>query len=364
MIKKFISRIPIKHTTKRTAAKLCFLSILIPLILIGCATQKQCSIPFYEHHEQAPLLKEAVEKLQTTHSDIPALAEKRIMVRVYKDKSPNALVHHDNRNIHVHIADSLLTHLTREDLLCVLAHECAHVEYNHSAKQQTLARTVSLTIGIANALFPNYGIGLLNTLANPLIVNSYSRHEEMQADTRALNYLSSLGISYNDYIHFLNLADSITDTSRKGGGLFDTHPHFEQRIENAKSIGSTLTVTTLPINVSSRYRKFEQMLRRKTKINREYPFAIGPYGEAKAVQLIAGLTEKELRTIFDGYKPDRKKRYTGSDKSHIYTIPATDFSFVLFLHRDGKNPYTLTDFTIVKHDQIDTLENPSAGKTK
>jgi predicted Zn-dependent protease len=74
----------------------------------------------------------------------------------------------------------------------------------------------------------------VDDVAKTLLVNGYSREQEMEADRGALAFLNRLG--YSPY----GLTDSLEKMAREqtGGskqGIFATHPGMNQRLANSRS---------------------------------------------------------------------------------------------------------------------------------
>ena len=82
---------------------------------------------------------------------------------------------------------------------------------------------------VANTFVP--GVGLANYAANPLLVNTYSRKQEIEADINAVETLNYFNFKPQNYIDFLTKAQSM---GKEEGGMFSTHPTFEARINAVK----------------------------------------------------------------------------------------------------------------------------------
>ena len=76
--------------------------------------------------------------------------------------------------------------------------------------------------------------GSVDDVAKTLLVNGYSREQEMEADLGALAFLNRIG--YSPY----GLTDSLEKMAREqtGGtkqGIFATHPGMNERLASSKS---------------------------------------------------------------------------------------------------------------------------------
>jgi hypothetical protein len=224
------------------------------------------------------------------------------------------------------------------------------VEFNHTGTQQGVSALIDVTFLIAESAVPGYGIGLFDPLAQSVLVNAYSRKDELTADTRALDYLANMGIPNTDYLNFLKLVKSIEPASCQGGGIFDNHPNYNERIENAKSKKIPVKAANWSEVAVSAKQEEEQEAKagalKVKEIKNRFPFDIGPLGEAKAIKLVPGLTEGNVVTLFDGFNPNDKKIL---DKQHTvwaYNISGTKYRFFILFQPDNAGINRVADFTI------------------
>lgn len=111
----------------------------------------------------------------------------------------------------------------------VMCHEIAHNKLGHLAKRKTVSYITTGVMIVADIIIP--GVGLLNYLANPAVVNNFSKKQEFEADTEASKACLCLGILISEQIEMLKKLKSATDDS---GGFWDQHPSWDERIENIK----------------------------------------------------------------------------------------------------------------------------------
>ena len=352
--------------------KVLLLLCAVAIFISGCATAP--AIRYYDNHPESQWLKDSAAKFRVAIKNFPAIANRRMMVRVFSwNDVPNAFVNFDNRYIVVDIADSLLPYLKGNNIYCLLAHECAHVEFNHQGKKAGVSALIDATFIIANYTI-GHGIGLLDPAMQSVVVNAYSREEELEADTRALDYLAYMGIPNTDFAIFLKLLKSIEPSSCQGGGIFDDHPNYNERIENAENrkipLRSNITEVVMSAKQTEEQEAKEEELKVK-EIKNRFPFDIGPYGEAKATKLRQGLTEGDVRTLFDNYNPNEKKILDKGKTIWAYNISGTQYRFFILFQKDNTADVDrVTDFTIdsitkrlddIKFNQV-SIQNERSGK--
>jgi Zn-dependent protease with chaperone function len=73
----------------------------------------------------------------------------------------------------------------------LVAQKVAHEVLGHAGTRGTLSRSVTAGFVVLGIAFP--GLGLLDLLANPLIVRAFTREQELAADDRALEILRVMG---------------------------------------------------------------------------------------------------------------------------------------------------------------------------
>lgn len=334
---------------KKIIAREGFVIILFALLVSGCATTGP-NIRYYDDHAELQWLKDDSARFRTALKEFPAISNRRMMVRIFSwNDVPNAFVNFDNRYIIVSISDTLLPYLKGNNIYCLLAHECAHAEFNHQGTQSGVAALIDVTFLLAEWAVPGYGIGLFDPLAKSLVVTAYSRKDELESDTRALDYLAEMGISNTDYVTFLKLIKSIQPPAVQGGGIFDTHPNYDERIVNTENRKISVKSTMAEVVVSAQQEE-EQLAKAEAikvkEVKSKYAFDIGPFGEAKATKLRQGLTERDVKALFDGYNPNEKKTLDKENTVWAYNISNTRYRFVILFQKDNSGNNRVVDFTV------------------
>ncbi|HEV8676712.1 MAG TPA: M48 family metallopeptidase [Methylomirabilota bacterium] len=125
------------------------------------------------------------------------------------------------------ITRGLLNRANDERLQAVLAHEVAHDDLGHVAKQQALGTGLGLGVAILDQIFP--GTGQIAPIAGQLIMLRYSRNEEFEADRHGVELLRRVGSSKDAMERTLVWLKEQTGGGSKGG-FFATHPGTDDRI--------------------------------------------------------------------------------------------------------------------------------------
>ena len=124
------------------------------------------------------------------------------------------------------VTTGLLRKANDQQLAGVLAHEVAHDDLGHVAKQQRLQTGLALGMVILDQIVP--GSGQITPVAGTLIARAYSRREEYQADAYGAEILKRAGHSPKVMEQTLTWLMSTEGGSE--GGFFSTHPATDDRI--------------------------------------------------------------------------------------------------------------------------------------
>ena len=147
-----------------------------------------------------------------------------IRVRVIDDPNINAASAGGGE---FQVTTGLLQKANDEHLRGVLAHEIAHDDLGHVARAQTLGTGLNIGVILLEQLFP--GSSAVTPIAGSLIANSYSRSEELEADSHGVEILRRAGYSKEVMIDSLTWLLQISGGD-SGGGFLSTHPATEDRI--------------------------------------------------------------------------------------------------------------------------------------
>jgi hypothetical protein len=117
---------------------------------------------------------------------------------------------------------------SREVVDAVVAHEVAHEALGHVGTKIITSVVISTVFAVLNAQFP--GVGYADQIVNPLVVHTFSRAQELEADRKAVEILGKMG--YREPARTMCEALTLLRDryGRLGGGLFATHPNIEDRI--------------------------------------------------------------------------------------------------------------------------------------
>jgi predicted Zn-dependent protease len=147
----------------------------------------------------------------------------QVKVAIVEDDRVNAGSAGDGQFL---VTTGLLRKANDQHLAGVLAHEVAHDDLGHVAKQQRVQTGVAIGMVILDQIIP--GSGQLAPVAGTLIARAYGRHEEYQADAHAVDILKRAGHSpkvMEDTLTWLMATEGGSE-----GGFFSTHPATDDRI--------------------------------------------------------------------------------------------------------------------------------------
>jgi predicted Zn-dependent protease len=146
---------------------------------------------------------------------------------------------------HIFVTRGLIACTDSEDALAgVIAHEIGHIQLQHSIKAIKNSRiTQALLVtgtSAAGALDLTELASVMdesvNEIITTLVEKGYSRDQEFDADTKALELMATAGYEPSSLVSMLHLLEK--NQSSGAGGFTKTHPTPAQRIANAeKSVG-------------------------------------------------------------------------------------------------------------------------------
>ncbi len=147
---------------------------------------------------------------------------------ISNEQNPNAWVTSSDK---IFFTDGMFNHFDDDGLKFCMAHEMAHKKLGHINKKLLVSYSTTGALMIANLFIP--GSGLLNYIANPAITNNFNKGQEIEADLLASKTCSLIGISIDKQIKVLTIMQGIHDS---GGGFFDQHPSWGDRINAIREI--------------------------------------------------------------------------------------------------------------------------------
>lgn len=155
---------------------------------------------------------------------------------------------------YVYITRGLLALASNEaELAGVMAHEIGHVNARHTAERMAAAQVSQLgliagAIGAAVLGLPGEVMQLGQTVAMASI-QSYSRSQELEADTLGIRYMSRAGYDPQGMVTFLSTLreQSMVEAQMQGlppgkvdeFNIMATHPRTKQRVEEAMKVAAT-----------------------------------------------------------------------------------------------------------------------------
>jgi putative metalloprotease len=145
-----------------------------------------------------------------------------IRVRVIDDPNINAA---NAGGGEFQVTTGLLQKANDEHLRGVLAHEIAHDDLGHVAKAQTLGTGLNIGVILLEQFFP--GSSAVTPIAGALIANSYSRSEELEADSHGVEILRRAGYSKGSNDRHVDVADA--DLRRRQRWWFLIHTPGNRR---------------------------------------------------------------------------------------------------------------------------------------
>ena len=157
------------------------------------------------------------------HMDHP-LATSQVRVGILDDPHINA-ANGGAGNFYVTLG--LLQKANDDELRAVMAHEIAHADLGHVAKQQRLSTGLQVGTVLLEQIFPK--AQALAPIASQLVANAYTRQEEYQADSHGVELLNRTGI--NGKALMVHTLTWLEQTEGDSGGFFATHPATGDRIQ-------------------------------------------------------------------------------------------------------------------------------------
>lgn len=110
----------------------------------------------------------------------------------------------------------------------LVAQAVAHEVLGHAGQRRTLTVGVSAGFAALGVVVP--GLGLVDLLANPLIVRAFSREQEIAADRRAVDLLATMGYPAPRRTLAAALRAAAAANGPPRGGLLAREPALDARL--------------------------------------------------------------------------------------------------------------------------------------
>jgi predicted Zn-dependent protease len=133
----------------------------------------------------------------------------------------------------------------------VIAHEIGHVTAHHAAQRYSQSVFAQLGLGILGAVTKSDIAQQLGGAAAQLVLTSYSREQESEADSRGIRYMSRAGFDPHAMARFLSKLEANDKLEAEIAGhpgaadkfsLLSTHPRTADRVEAAIAQAGAITV--------------------------------------------------------------------------------------------------------------------------
>ena len=186
---------------------------------------------------------------------------------VVKDDSINAFAI-PGGNIYVHTG--LITAADDEaELASVIAHEAGHVIRRHGAQAVSRATSINMGVEAVQSILvgPNSPqstqliISLLGQGAGQGAMFKYSRQDEQEADTIAVNTLYRANYDPKAMVRFFSKLMNKTTDPGKFAALFSSHPPTRERIANVNAALNSLPPKSLPSDSVTGLRRVQGQLK-------------------------------------------------------------------------------------------------------
>ena len=133
------------------------------------------------------------------------------------------------------------------ELAALLGHEIGHVNARHTASRMSSQILISGAAGLGGALIgAKYGntwgavAGGLGGLGAGLLLASYSRDDERQADALGMQYMTNAGYNPDGMIGLMDMLNEQHETEPSAlEVMFSTHPMSSERLATARKMANT-----------------------------------------------------------------------------------------------------------------------------
>lgn len=190
--------------------------------------------------------------------EVSEMKEMKFHFRILKEDGPNAF---SIPGGYIYVTHDLFDYVQSDNELAgILAHEIAHIIHNHALKQTRDNTKYSLLTILAVLLTREPDVAVLGKLTTITFLNQYRREYEEEADLTAIDLLIKTGYNPVGFLTFLErLYTREMFKPELHLGIFQTHPHTENRIGYVKNmlaekgISIDRRAATEYLKVSSKY---------------------------------------------------------------------------------------------------------------
>lgn len=142
---------------------------------------------------------------------------------------------------YIYVTRGLLALANSEaEIAGVLGHEVGHITARHSAERASQGFLVGLGAAVLGAATGSSGVAQAANVGSDLLIKSYSRGQEHQADELGVRYLTRASYDPTAMASFLTSLDAQTSLDARISGksntmpnYFSTHPVTAERVSQA-----------------------------------------------------------------------------------------------------------------------------------
>ncbi|MEW6118266.1 MAG: M48 family metallopeptidase [Nitrospirota bacterium] len=206
-----------------------FFFLTITLGVNACAVHETRIITL---DEDSAAYTRTVRLLAPLVAAMDVVNKKEYQFLIVEDTALNAYV--TGYTIVIH--SGVLKTFNDDELMCILAHEIAHVSLEHYQKKTRASRSRDLLFQKSEHHDPDANI--LSMIFKPAAFKSFSRAHEIEADIESVRAVRSLGRPPEACLHvLLKLQESaLKNGDSLGGNLFDTHPSLDTRLQKMRDL--------------------------------------------------------------------------------------------------------------------------------
>ena len=120
------------------------------------------------------------------------------------------------------------------EIVGVMGHEVAHVTQRHIAQRLVQTYGVQAVVSMAGGENADLLTQLATSVAAQGLLLTYSRDHERDADNHGLPFVIGAGYDPNGFVTFFEKLAAMGGPNNALLTIFASHPHPEERLENAK----------------------------------------------------------------------------------------------------------------------------------